>query len=272
LIKWLFLFVGAGLFYLWLKSKKQAKLNSKEAAQSKSQRKTRVSMPEVMVQCQQCQVHLPKSDAIAFEDRFYCSQAHLNALDSDGWFGYAAWRTSPNHDARPESCIPDLAVIHHISLPPGEFKNRSSTQFIVDFFQNRLNSSLHPYFAEIANQKVSSHFLISRTGEVFQFVSTKNKAWHAGVSSFLGRDRCNDFSLGIELEGDGESAFEETQYSALSRLVADLQLTFPNLQFAGHSDIAPDRKTDPGAQFDWKKLQLEAGISDEKFPYGLHSR
>ena len=272
MIKWLLLFVGASLFYLWLKRKKQAELSAKEDMQSKSQRKTRISTPEVMVQCQQCQVHLPQSDAIAFEDRFYCSQAHVNQLDSEGWLGYAAWRASPNHDARPEACAPDLAVIHHISLPPGEFKNRSSTQFIVDFFQNRLNASLHPYFAEIANQKVSSHFLISRAGEVFQFVSTKNKAWHAGVSSFLGRERCNDFSLGIELEGDGESAFEEAQYSALSRLVADLQLTFPNLQFAGHSDIAPERKTDPGAQFDWKKFQFKAGIPEEKFPYGLHSR
>jgi AmpD protein len=264
--------VGASLFYLWLKGKKQAEFSATENLKVDAQKKAETLKPQAMVQCQCCKVHLPQVDAIALEDRFYCSQDHLNALDSKGWLGYAAWRASPNHDLRPEACVPDLAVIHHISLPPGEFKNHSSTQFIVDFFQNRLNASLHPYFAEIANQKVSSHFLISRTGEVFQFVSTQNKAWHAGVSSFLGRERCNDFSIGIELEGDGETAFEETQYSALSRLVADLQLNIPNLQFAGHSDIAPDRKTDPGAQFDWKKFQFNAGIPEEKFPYGLHSR
>ena len=272
MIKWLLLFVGASLFYLWLKGKKQAELRATESLKTGAQKKAETLKPQAMVQCQCCKVHLPQADAIALEDRFYCSGDHLNALDSEGWLGYAAWRPSPNHDLRPEACVPDLAVIHHISLPPGEFKNRSSTQFIVDFFQNRLNASLHPYFAEIANQKVSSHFLISRAGEVFQFVSTKSKAWHAGVSSFLGRERCNDFSIGIELEGDGETAFEEVQYSALSRLVADLQLTFPDLQFAGHSDIAPERKTDPGVQFDWKKMQLKAGISHEKFPYGLHSR
>ena len=272
MIKWLLLFVGASLFYLWLKGKKQAELRATENLKAGAQKKAETLTPQAMVQCQCCKVHLPLADAIALEDRFYCSGDDLNTLDSEGWLGYAAWRASPNHDLRPEACVPDLAVIHHISLPPGEFKNRSSTQFIVDFFQNRLNASLHPYFAEIANQKVSSHFLISRAGEIFQFVSTKNKAWHAGVSSFLGRERCNDFSIGIELEGDGETAFEETQYRALSRLVVDLQLTFPSLQFAGHSDIAPERKTDPGVQFDWKKMQLKAGISDEKFPYGLHSR
>ena len=272
MIKWLLLFVGASLFYLWLKGKKQAELIATENLKAGAQKKAETLKPQTMVQCQCCKVHLPQADALTLEDRFYCSQDHLNALDSEGWLGYATWCASPNYDLRPEACVPDLAVIHHISLPPGEFKNRSSTQFIVDFFQNRLNASLHPYFAEIANQKVSSHFLISRTGAIFQFVSTKNKAWHAGVSSFLGRERCNDFSIGIELEGDGETVFEETQYSALSRLVADLQLSIPNLQFAGHSDIAPDRKTDPGAQFDWKKFQLKAGIPEEKFPYGLHSR
>jgi len=272
LIKWLLLFVSASLFYLWLKGKKQAELRATENLKAGAQKKAETIKPQTMVQCQCCKVHLPQADTIALENRFYCSQDHLNTLDSEGWLGYAAWRASPNHDLRPEACVPELAVIHHISLPPGEFKNRSSTQFIVDFFQNRLNASLHPYFAEIVHQKVSSHFLISRDGDVFQFVSTKNKAWHAGISSFLGREKCNDFSIGIELEGDGETAFEEAQYNVLSRLVADLQLTFPNLQFAGHSYIAPERKTDPGAQFDWKKFQFKAGIPEEKFPYGLHSR
>ncbi len=271
MIKWVLLFVGASLFYLWLKGKKQAELSAAEKFKAGPQKKGTLK-PQTMVQCQGCKVHLPQADAIALEDRFYCSQDHLSSLDCEGWLGYAAWRPSPNHDSRPDFSIPDLVVLHHISLPPGEFKHRSSTHFIVDFFQNKLDTSLHSYFAEIADQKVSSHFLISRAGEVFQFVSTKNKAWHAGVSSFLGRDKCNDFSIGIELEGDGATDFEEIQYTTLSKLVADLQLPFPNLQFAGHSDIAPDRKTDPGPQFDWKKFQFKTGIPEEKFPYGLHSR
>ena len=117
---------------------------------------------------------------------------------------------------------------------------------IIDFFQNTLDISAHPYFAEIGGQKVSSHFLISRQGQVFQFVSTKQRAWHAGVSEFLGRERCNDFSIGIEMEGDGDSSFEEIQYQQLSILIQNIQKEFPKLQFAGHSDIAPQRKMDPG--------------------------
>ena len=225
-----------------------------------------------MVQCQCCKVHLPKADAIANEQRFYCSDDHLHALDEEGWLGYAQWRESPNQDGRPENLDPDLLVIHHISLPPGELKSHDSSQYIIDFFQNRLDPSRHPYFAEIAGQKVSSHFLITRSGGLIQFVSTKNKAWHAGLSSFLGREKCNDFSIGIELEGDGETPFEEIQYKVLAQTVEKLSATYPNLQFAGHSDIAPERKTDPGMSFDWKKFQKETGISLEKLPYGLSSR
>jgi AmpD protein len=168
--------------------------------------------------------------------------------------------------------VPDLLVIHHISLPPGEFMSRQSTSFIVDFFQNQLDATLHPYFQEIANQKVSSHFLIGRSGELFQFVSTQNRAWHAGLSSFFGREKCNDFSIGVELEGDGAHPFEDVQYQALAKLVTQLQAVYPNLQFAGHSDIAPGRKADPGIQFNWQKLQTKADISINKLPFGLHSR
>ena len=225
-----------------------------------------------MVQCQYCKVHLPKVDAISNEQRFYCSAEHLDALDEQGWLGSAQWHESPNQDVRPENLEPDLLVIHHISLPPGEFKTHDSSQYIIDFFQNRLDSTKHPYFAEIAGQQVSSHFLITRSGRLIQFVSTKNKAWHAGLSSFLGREKCNDFSIGIELEGDGETPFEEIQYKVLSETVAKLHATYPNLQFAGHSDIAPERKTDPGIFFDWKKFQKETNISLEKLPYGLTSR
>lgn len=271
MIKWLLLFAGAAFIYLWLKGKKQAKLNREEAAKINSQH-AKIAEPEVIVQCHCCSVHLPMSEAIAQELRFYCSKEHLNSLDAQGWLGSAVWRNSPNQDMRPEGLIPDLAVIHHISLPPGGFVAHSCTQFIVDFFQNKLDSSLHPYFDEIADQKVSSHFLISRTGEVFQFVSTQNKAWHAGVSSFLGREKCNDFSIGIELEGDGNHPFEDIQYSALAKLSEQLSSVYRNLQFAGHSDIAPGRKTDPGIQFSWQKFQAKTSISANKLPFGLEHR
>jgi AmpD protein len=271
LIKWLLLFAGAGFLYLWLKGKKQSKLNTDEAAKAKAQR-AKIVEPETIVQCQSCSLHLPKSEAIAQEDRFYCSKEHLNSLDARGWLGSASWRISPNQDIRPEGLTPDLVVIHHISLPPSGFVNRNSTQFIVDFFQNKLDSSLHPYFEEIADQKVSSHFLISRRGEVFQFVSTKNKAWHAGLSSFLGREKCNDFSIGVELEGDSQNPFEAIQYESLAKLSAQLGAVYPNLQFAGHSDIAPGRKTDPGVQFDWQQFHKKTEISVEKLPFGLQSR
>jgi AmpD protein len=271
LIKWLLLFAGAGFLYLWLKGKKQIKHDADEAAKGKAQR-AKIAEPETIVQCQYCSVHLPKSEAIAQENRFYCSKEHLDSLDAQGWLGSAAWRASPNQDVRPDGLSPDLLVIHHISLPPSGFVDRNCTQFIVDFFQNKLDSSLHPYFGEIADQRVSSHFLISRRGEVFQFVSTQNKAWHAGLSSFSGREKCNDFSIGVELEGDGEHPFEDAQYAALAKLSAKLGSIYSNLQFAGHSDIAPGRKTDPGIQFDWKKFQAKSDISVAKLPFGLDPR
>lgn len=272
MLKWLLFFVGAGLFYLWLKGKKQAKLNQKNASQASADKAPKAIKPEVMVQCQCCKVHLPKPDAIAHDGRFYCCQEHLNTLDGQGWMGFANWRLSPNQDVRPENIQPDLVVIHHISLPPGEFRNQVSSQHITDFFQNTLDPTGHPYFAEIADQKVSSHFLITRLGELVQFVSTQNKAWHAGISCFMGREKCNDFSIGIELEGDGESSFEEVQYQTLVNLVAKLASVYPDLHYSGHSDIAPNRKTDPGIYFDWRKFQKETAIPVEKMPFGLISR
>jgi len=272
LLKSLLLFAGAGLFYLWLKGKKQAKFDQEKSSDSNANKAQALTEPEVMVQCQYCKVHLPQTDALIHDDRFYCSKEHLNTLDQHGWLGAANWHVSPNKDARPEEVNLDLLVIHHISLPPSEFKSRSSSQHIINFFQNTLDPNAHPYFAEIADQKVSSHFLITRTGELIQFVSTKDRAWHAGASSFMGRERCNDFSIGVELEGDGDSPFEEGQYSSLAKLVQKLGTAHPNLQFAGHSDIAPDRKTDPGKYFDWEKFQKETGVSQEKIPYGVVSR
>ena len=272
MFKWLLFFAGIGLFYLWFKGKKQAKKSIYKSSNPSAHPAESAIAPEAMVQCQCCKVHLPQPNAIAHDERFYCSQEHLNQLDASGWLGSAHWHVSPNYDMRSAGVSPDLAVIHHISLPPGGFAERVCTSFIVDFFQNKLDSSLHPYFEEISDQKVSSHFLISRRGEVFQFVSTQNKAWHAGLSSFLGREKCNDFSIGIELEGDSELPFEEIQYEALAKLHFQLQDIYPDLQFAGHSDIAPGRKTDPGIQFDWKKFQTKNNISIEKFPFGLQSR
>jgi AmpD protein len=269
LFKWLLFFAIGYFFYLWLKKQKQVKEDLKKSPEPSP---IKALEPEPMVQCQHCKLHLPRSEARVYEQRFYCSQEHLNALDGQGWIGSANWRVSPNYDARPDNTQADLAVIHHISLPPGQFRSKESSQYIIDFFQNKLDSNAHPYFAEIAGQKVSCHFLITRSGELVQFVSTQNKAWHAGLSSFMGREKCNDFSIGIELEGDGDSPFEETQYKTLTNLVRKLQVIHPNLQFAGHSDIAPDRKTDPGIHFDWKKFQKETGISEEKMPYGLISR
>jgi AmpD protein len=271
LIKWFLLFAGAFLFYLWWKGKKQAKLNADEVVKVKAMQ-AQIAEPEEIVQCHHCSVHLPKSDTITQENRFYCSQEHLDSLDTQGWLGSAAWRISPNQDHRPEGLTPNLVVIHHISLPPAGFVEGNSTRFIVDFFQNKLDPSVHPYFEDIADQKVSSHFLISRRGEVLQFVSTQKKAWHAGLSSFLGREKCNDFSIGIELEGDSAHPFEESQYLALAKLAAQLDAIYPNLQFTGHSDIAPGRKADPGVQFDWKKFQTKNNIPIEKFPFGLQSR
>jgi AmpD protein len=271
LIKWFLLFVGAFLFYLWWKGKKRTKLNTDQSAKAKATR-TQIPESEEIVQCHYCSVHLPKSDAITQEQRFYCSQEHLNSLDAQGWLGSAAWRISPNQDPRPEGLVPDLVVIHHISLPPAGFVKGNSTSFIVDFFQNKLDAAVHPYFEEITDQKVSSHFLISRRGEVLQFVSIQKKAWHAGISSFLGREKCNDFSIGIELEGDGAHPFEENQYLALARLSGQLETSYPNIKFVGHSDIAPGRKTDPGIQFDWKKFQTKNNISIERLPFGLESR
>lgn len=270
-MKWLVLLAGATLFYYWLKGKKQTAYRAQQRADD-APGPTQLDLPEDMVQCQCCRVYLPRPEALINQSRFYCSNEHLQHLDQAGWLGSAHWRLSPNYDQRPAGVVPDLAVIHHISLPPGGFQTQNSTHFIVDFFQNKLDTKSHPYFQEIADLAVSSHFLISRQGELIQLVSTQQRAWHAGASSFLGREKCNDFSIGIELEGDGDHPFEAAQYRTLSHLSNILMTAFPNLEFAGHSDIAPGRKTDPGPHFDWGKFQLEGQIPSEKLPYGLALR
>jgi AmpD protein len=160
---------------------------------------------------------------------------------------------SPNFNLRPEGAKIELVVIHNISLPPSQFGGG----YIQQFFQNQLDATVHPYFETIQDLKVSAHLLILRTGEVLQFVNLEQRAWHAGRSSYLGQPECNDYSIGIELEGSDDCAFEETQYQVLAQVLLSLQLAYPAIQqhVAGHSDIAPGRKTDPGPYFDWVKFR-----------------
>ena len=160
---------------------------------------------------------------------------------------------SPNQDARPDASDIDLLVVHGISLPPGEFGGGE----IEALFSNTLDWGAHPYFAEIRGLEVSAHLLVRRDGEVLQFVPFSARAWHAGESSFRGRSRCNDHSIGIELEGEDETPYDDAQYTALAGIVTALVAAYPRLsnrRIAGHSDLAPGRKTDPGPAFDWLRL------------------
>jgi AmpD protein len=161
------------------------------------------------------------------------------------------FRPSPHHDERPEGAVVSLVVIHNISLPPGEFGG----PWIDDLFLGRLDTGAHAYFAQLEGLKVSSHFLIRRDGEAIQYVPCELRAWHAGVSSWRGRERCNDFSIGIELEGADDVPFAEPQYETLQRLVKVLLVRYGTLDVAGHSDIAPGRKTDPGPWFEWDRFR-----------------
>lgn len=165
---------------------------------------------------------------------------------------------SPNADARPPDADIRLIVIHSISLPPGEYGGH----WIDKLFTNQLAASEHPYFEEIHHLKVSAHALIQRDGTIKQFVPFDQRAWHAGQSCYQGEEACNDFSIGIELEGTDVSGFEDTQYKKLAELILTLEKTYPAIsreQLVGHSDIAPGRKTDPGSGFDWAKLKQLLG-------------
>ena len=170
----------------------------------------------------------------------------------------ARFAASPNCDRRPNETEIDVLVLHAISLPPRCYNG----DYIEQFFTNRLDFKSHPYFAQLQEVKVSAHFLIKRSGELLQFVATHKRAWHAGQSSFCGRQEVNDFSLGIELEGCDEEPFESTQYDVLINLTRFLMDCYPAIlphHIVGHNDIAPNRKTDPGACFDWQRLR--AGIA-----------
>jgi AmpD protein len=160
---------------------------------------------------------------------------------------------SPNHDERPAGAVPELIVVHGISMPPGEYGG----PWIDRLFTNSLPSDGHPFFATVAALNVSSHLLIRRDGTLVQYVPFQRRAWHAGASSYCGRERCNDFSIGIELEGTDEHPYEPAQYRVLSEVVLSLCKAYPTLspeRIAGHNDIAPGRKTDPGPVFDWPRL------------------
>lgn len=176
----------------------------------------------------------------------------MNKLEIDdlGWLVGVRREQSPNYDERPNDEAPSLLVIHAISLPPGQFGGDG----VLRLFDNSLDAEEHPYFAEIKHLRVSAHFFIRRDGELIQFVPCSARAWHAGVSEWQGRQRCNDFSIGIELEGTDDQKFAKQQYSSLLDLITALRERYPIAAIAGHSDIAPGRKTDPGPFFEWKEL------------------
>lgn len=186
-------------------------------------------------------------------------------LDNEGWLAPEPGvlrHPSPNHDDRPGDEPPSLLVLHNISLPPGVFDGDA----IIDFFLNRLDHCAHPWFENIRGLRVSAHFLIRRDGTIVQFVATRLRAWHAGVSCFRGRERCNDFSVGIEIEGTDERPFTDAQYASLRRLAAAIRARHPITDVRGHEHIAPGRKTDPGPCFDWLRFAHEGGWRAEQLP------
>jgi len=172
-------------------------------------------------------------------------------FDAHGRLTRALQVPSPNHDERPAGAPVSLLVIHNISLPPEEFGGSA----VVDLFLNRLDYAAHPYYDRLRGLEVSSHFLLRREGELIQFVPCDRRAWHAGASRWKGRERCNDFSIGVELEGSDRVAFTDAQYDGLVRLTREIQARYPIEDIAGHSDVSPGRKTDPGPFFDWPRYR-----------------
>lgn len=184
--------------------------------------------------------------------------SHQSALkpDADGWLPGVRRILSPNCDERPPHMPVDLIVVHAVSLPPGEFGGDA----IERLFTNTLDPALHPYYRLIHGLQVSAHFLIRRDGAVVQFVSCERRAWHAGASQWRARERCNDFSIGIELEGCDTLPFEAAQYERLATLIVAVERRYPIADIVGHADIAPGRKTDPGPHFDWPRLHAELAL------------
>ncbi|HEB27836.1 MAG TPA: 1,6-anhydro-N-acetylmuramyl-L-alanine amidase AmpD [Porticoccus sp.] len=180
-------------------------------------------------------------------------------IDQQGWLVQARRVPSPNFNSRPAQTDVSLLVIHNISLPPGQFGG----PHICDFFTNSLDTSCHPYFEEITGLKVSAHLLIDREGHLTQFVSFDDRAWHAGESCYEGRDNCNGYSIGIELEGADDIPYSDHQYEVLAAVTRSLSQQYPTItkqRIVGHSDIAPGRKTDPGPTFDWQRYFLLMGV------------
>ena len=181
------------------------------------------------------------------------------SIDADGWCAAARQVPSPNCDARDAGTAIDLLIIHNISLPPGEFGGAQ----IEALFCNRLDFDAHPYFDQLRALRVSAHFLVRRDGSLLQFVPTDRRAWHAGASTFAGRPRCNDFSIGVEIEGTDMQPFEPAQYHTLVALTLALLARHNLTAVVGHEHVAPGRKTDPGPFFDWegyRKATLRAGF------------
>jgi N-acetyl-anhydromuramoyl-L-alanine amidase len=175
----------------------------------------------------------------------------LGTLDPDGVLAGAAQIPSPNCDERPAGVPVTLLVVHNISLPPGEFGGDA----VIRLFTNDLDHSGHPFYETLRALRVSAHFLVRRDGALIQFVPCNRRAWHAGPSNWCGRERCNDFSLGVELEGTDDQAYDERQYLRLAELAVVLRRHYSIADIVGHSDIAPGRKTDPGPAFDWEHLR-----------------
>jgi N-acetyl-anhydromuramoyl-L-alanine amidase len=185
-----------------------------------------------------------------------------DALWRQGWYRHARALASPNFGARPSGARIDLLVLHAISLPPGQY----GTGCVQQLFTNQLDWQAHPYFLQIQGLEVSSHFFIARGGQLWQFVSCDERAWHAGASHYRGRNNCNDDSIGIELEGlDGQS-FEDAQYESLASVAAALLARYPIAHLAGHEHVAPGRKFDPGPGFDWQTLQKSLGLAPRYLP------
>lgn len=176
-----------------------------------------------------------------------------------GWWTGAARRSSPNFGLRPQGLLPELVILHSISLPPGQYGGHEIEQF----FKNRLDHAAHPYFGALRGVTVSAHFLVRRDGDLRQFVACDRRAWHAGVSQWRGRANCNDWSIGIELEGLEGQTFEPAQYQALGHLLGAIAQRYPVRELVGHEHVAPGRKQDPGSGFDWAGLARCQG-----FPVG----
>ena len=190
------------------------------------------------------------------------SEQTSSSLWRDGWYQFAGRLASPNYGPRPARARTDLIVLHSISLPPGQYGGDE----VQRLFTNQLDWNQHPYFKSIEGMQVSAHFYIRRDGELLQFVSANDRAWHAGASSYRGRSNCNDDSIGIELEGIEGGPFEEFQYETLASLCAALLQHYPMAPIAGHEHIAPGRKGDPGSGFNWPLLQQALGLAARYFP------